>query len=586
MDNKKQGDTTPSLGSQCGYNCPLIEQDRRSHPRLYSPLCASICYPATPSPTIITDLSVSGCRLVTSAELPLQSTVHLAVELGEEKIPLECSVKWSKDIVGCRNKQYGLKFEQLPDQSSFDKLVHYVTHHLRRTQLGLRDGLALSQSTTPSYQGEKLWSQFRNLTLPAIERLRAFGEISRLINKSHDLNGVLEDLLEVVLKIVPAERGMVILNRGGFPELKVIQGNGPDNEITPTPYSRSILKKVLSTGSPVLSLDVEDDPTLPPDSSLRLKGTKSVLCVPIASSREIIGAIYLDCHVCHNCMNQNDVAFVQILADLACPALERARYLNLLIQSEKMAAVGTLIAGVAHELNSPLTCILNIADLLDDSQQELAEMLRDQGQRCHDMVTRLLQLSRSEEVTLEAINAEEVITTTLSLLRPELTRRGIHITTRIDSTVPKILANRNSLIQVLLNLLTNAIYAVSQAHRSSQTDRSEIKTKTSPPPQTTSGSRQLKPQIEIAVDSGCNSAIIKVMDNGPGIPEDKLLQIFDPFFTTKPRGVGTGLGLALTRTIVSNFGGTIEAHNRPEGGACFIICLPACPTTESDLSGA
>lgn len=233
---------------------------------------------------------------------------------------------------------------------------------------------------------------------------------------------------------------------------------------------------------------------------------------------------------------------------------------NQLIQREKLSAVGEFVAGVAHELNNPLTSLIGFAELMQhagvtEKQQTHLNYIVKSSQRCHKIVQSLLSFARQHAPERKLVNAGELLDTVLELLAYEMRTSNIEILTRYDSTLPPINGDPHQLQQVVLNILNNARQAI-QAH-------------------------QPQGQIRIVTERGPNCIRILISDNGPGIKPENLARIFDPFFTTKPVGKGTGLGLSLCYGIIKEHGGSINVTSEPGSGATFTIELPAAEPAET-----
>ena len=227
-----------------------------------------------------------------------------------------------------------------------------------------------------------------------------------------------------------------------------------------------------------------------------------------------------------------------------------------LIQSEKLAAVGQLVSGVAHELNNPLTSIAGLSEVLLE-QKELGtkdrghlRVIHEQAERAGRIVRNLLTFARQGPAERARVDLNDVIQRTVLLMRYDLTLRDIAIEKSLGQEIPAVLGDRHALQQVMLNLLTNAAHAVSQ----------------NPP--------ERRRVIRVAT-SFDDRVRVRVADSGPGIADDVVPHLFTPFFTTKEPGHGTGLGLSISYSIIESHGGHITVERPSEGGAVFVIDLPA-----------
>ncbi len=230
-----------------------------------------------------------------------------------------------------------------------------------------------------------------------------------------------------------------------------------------------------------------------------------------------------------------------------------------LVQSEKLAAVGQLVSGVAHELNNPLTSIAGLSEFLLE-QKELGkkdrghlQVIQEQAERAGRIVRNLLTFARKGTGERALVDLNDVIRRTLSLTAYDLKLKDITVTRELSGALPEVLGDRHGLQQVVLNLVTNAAQAVAENPRE-------------------------RPR-EITVSTWFDSQVhLRVADSGPGIPEHVLQNVFTPFFTTKEPGQGTGLGLSITYSIVESHGGHLTIEPPPaSGGAAFRVDLPPAP---------
>jgi two-component system NtrC family sensor kinase len=233
-----------------------------------------------------------------------------------------------------------------------------------------------------------------------------------------------------------------------------------------------------------------------------------------------------------------------------------------LIQNDKMASIGQLVSGVAHELNNPLTSIAGLTELLLERAPEPSlphehlRVIHDQAERAGRIVRNLLTFARKGVAEKGAVDLNDVASRTSLLIMYELQLHGIELEPDFGAEPVVVLGDRYELQQVLLNLVNNAVHAVSQLE----------------------AGRPRRIRLETRLQGG--TAILRVCDSGPGVPPHLVSYLFTPFFTTKAPGEGTGLGLSLSYGLVKAHGGELVYEVPPEGGAEFRISLPAYRTSD------
>ena len=234
-----------------------------------------------------------------------------------------------------------------------------------------------------------------------------------------------------------------------------------------------------------------------------------------------------------------------------------------LIQSAKMAAVGQLAGGIAHEVKNPLGVILQAANCLEryvgsdmQKQSEVLNMIKNAVKRADKIVHGLLDFSRVSPLELKPCDINEVFKSSLVLVEKQLVVHNVKINEDFAEALPPAIIDKNQITQVFINIILNASQAMSEG-----------------------GELFLKTYLNKTPEEGI---VCEVEDTGPGITEENLSRIFDPFFTTKPPGKGTGLGLSITNSIVLRHKGSIDVKSETGKGTKFIITLPARKRGEKD----
>jgi CheY-like chemotaxis protein len=216
--------------------------------------------------------------------------------------------------------------------------------------------------------------------------------------------------------------------------------------------------------------------------------------------------------------------------------------------------MGQMLAGVAHELNNPLTAILGVTELLrdrqgtDDPTKRQLDLTHRQARRAARIVQNLLEFSRPASPQKKPLDVNGLIERTLQLHEHSLRRNNIEVDFHPQAGLPGVIGDANQLIQVFLNLVTNAEQAIREVRETGR--------------------------IQIRFAPTANRIVVTVQDDGVGIRPEALPRIFDPFYTTKRPGGGTGLGLSICMSIIREHGGNIEAESLPAGGSAFTVYLP------------
>lgn len=259
--------------------------------------------------------------------------------------------------------------------------------------------------------------------------------------------------------------------------------------------------------------------------------------------------------------NRLFTAHIRDLQPAKAAQFEIERQRDALYQKEKLAALGSLLSGVAHELNNPLSIVLGQAMMLrekvkllpaGDDLYDRAQKIEMAANRCARIVRTFLAMARQRKAERAYVSISKVVSDAIELLSYSLRTGGVSVATELAPDLPETHADADLLHQVLVNLIVNARQALEEK-----------------------GGDNRRVIVRAFLEPATNTIVLEVADNGPGIPATIRNRIFDPFFTTKPQDHGTGIGLAVSRGLVEAHGGTLElAPAQPALGATFVVRLP------------
>lgn len=398
--------------------------------------------------------------------------------------------------------------------------------------------------------------------------LNALNAMAVVAAQSFDLDEILNLTLRQVVTLFGAESGSMYLSDADSPTFRRRAAWGPRSrdkvraaEIT---FDEGFGDLIVRSRTEVIT--PEYMPHLPPKVAEFLKSDedRSWIWVLFWGKDAPVGIMGLCSYLGYEYSSNDENLLVAISRQLAttiekvrlyeetCRAYEDLRKTQeQLLQSEKMSAVGQLIAGVAHELNNPLTAILGYAELLEteglnERAKDYVGKLFKQAQRTHRVVQNLLSFARQRKPEREEVDIRRVLDETLALRDYDLKINNITVEREAPPEPIMVVADPHQIEQVFLNIINNAVDAILETGRTG------------------------KVKIRVLVQNGQVST--QFADDGPGLKDPK--RIFDPFYTTKSIGKGTGLGLSICYGIVKEHGGDITAFNAPEGGAVIEVKLP------------
>lgn len=399
-------------------------------------------------------------------------------------------------------------------------------------------------------------------------RAEALRKASLVLGSTLDVNQVLEQLLVQIGRIVPYDSANVMWIEEGVARVTHWRsneqaGNGRLLTTLRLPVAQTPnLAQMFTTRRPHIVPDTQADPHWI-RNELKYE-VRSWAGAPIVVQDRVV-AFFSVYSGMAGYYNFEHASFLAAFAAHAGMAIENAQlYEDLqkrmeelkhtqaqLIQSAKMAAVGELAAGVAHELGTPLTAVLGFAEALvrragpDESAQKELQIITSEALRARAIVRNLLNFSRQTEFRRQKANVNRTMQETLALVRQQLKSRGLIIEEQYAAHLPLLWMDTRRMKQVFLNLITNASQAM--ARGGTLTVRSE---------------------------RVGDHVVMYVIDTGVGIPPEYLERIFEPFFTTKPEGQGTGLGLSVSLGIVQDHDGRIEVESQVGQGSTFAVWLP------------
>ncbi len=453
---------------------------------------------------------------------------------------------------------------------------------------------------------------------------------SQAISSEIKLTQLLGKLMRIAVENVGAQRGLLVLRRGEdfFVEVES-SSDAPQQESIPLVESTRLCQPVaayaLRSGEPVLLDDASTHGAFKREPYIVQHRVRSLLCAPIVHQGRVTGLFYLENNQTAGAFTESRLGVLRLLSGQTVISIENARLYERLeeysrtlehrvaertaalnsanaelrqaldsvkamqdriILQEKLASLGALTAGIAHEIKNPLNFVNNFASLAQSTAEELKDMLQAQplpaqvredvnaqltdlalfaqkvyehSERANQIVNAMLKHSRDSSGTRQETDLNQLVREALEITQPSLrdVRGGpeIQVETVLETGLPLVSAVSEEISRVLVNLLTNAFYAARQQAAMA------------------SGSHQ--PRVVVTTQALERRVEIRVWDNGAGIPADVLNRVFTPFFTTKPPGEGTGLGLSISHDIVvKGHGGELRVQTEEGRYTEFILSLP------------
>ncbi len=398
-----------------------------------------------------------------------------------------------------------------------------------------------------------------------LANLSVMYETIQAVSHILDVQQLLDRIMELIFQSIDADRGCIMLRNvdSGELEPRAVRWRqaGRKDKIA---VSRTVVDHVLQDKTGVLVSDARQDERFNAGLSIVRFGIREVICVPMKGRHETLGVLYLDTQSTPRELveaqsptgkfSEEHLALAIAIAHQAALAVEETRYHHALVHAERLAAVGQTIAAVSHHIKNILQGLRSGTDILrmgmidkDDTllQQGWKIVEKNQG-KIYDLVMDMLSYSKEREPAIEIADVNEIVKDVVELLAGRAQEKGIHLETSFDS-LPAAQVDPEGIHRAVLNIVGNAFDAVEECDN----------------PQVAVGTK---------LDSDGEWLLIVVLDNGNGIPPEKLNDIFRPFVSTKG-AKGTGLGLAVSRKILREHGGDILVQSQP-GKTKFTLRLP------------
>jgi signal transduction histidine kinase/CheY-like chemotaxis protein len=392
-----------------------------------------------------------------------------------------------------------------------------------------------------------------------VSLLPAIRDILRAIRQRKRVDEVVEMILESSCALANAVHGSFVTVDPLSQKLSITNTFGadwtPEKQLCQLRVGQGLTGKVAATGLPYLCNDVTADPEYFP----LFDYVRSELIVPVFVDDRVWGLINMD-GLTTNAFDDETLSLLTVFAELAAFAItlrleltEQEKLQKKLMQSEKLASLGEAIAGIAHEINNPLTSVLGHASLLTfkrggASDDASIQAIMNESMRAADLVKSLLEFTRKETGKLEVVNFNDLIRQVVGIKKFQLKVHKVEMQVFFEEDPMYVHVCPQQIQQVLMNLLSNAEQSISRECNDGL--------------------------IRIQSSRNLQSVLLRVEDNGKGIPADAQKFIFDPFFTTKAPGDGTGLGLSIAYSIMETHGGAISLASSSSVGSTFMLELP------------
>jgi predicted ATPase/serine/threonine protein kinase/signal transduction histidine kinase len=437
--------------------------------------------------------------------------------------------------------------------------------------------------------------------------LRTVMKVSQAVSGEIVLERLVQTLMVIAVEHAGAERGLLILLHGKEHRIAAEARTGRDEVqvqlrhelVTPSELPDSLLRHVIGTQESVILDDASVSNRFSEDEYFRRQRPRSILCLALVKQAKPIGVLYLENNLAPGVFTTKGLAMLELLTSQAAVSLDHARLYADLVQENKdrrkaeeslreaqnqlahvsrVTTMGAMTASIAHEVNQPLAGILTNASAglrwlagespsVDEARESIRRIIRD-GSRAIDVINRMRALFKKAPAAKQPVDINELIQEVLSITQREILKNRVSVQTQLASDLPVAMGDRIQLQQVILNLVLNAIEAMSgvddglrELHLSSQTV-TEIPHEP--------GKEMI--ESDAFAEPASASILIAVRDSGPGLDPTASKQVFETFYTTKSQGMG--MGLAISRSIIETHQGRLWVMANPPRGAIFQFTLP------------
>jgi C4-dicarboxylate-specific signal transduction histidine kinase len=404
-------------------------------------------------------------------------------------------------------------------------------------------------------------------------------EVSQALSHEVVPERLIATVMRAVIAHAGAERGLLLLAHGDGYRIEAEAATGRDQlnvlvkqaAVTAEDLPKSVLDEVLRTKASVLLHDASSDFHARQDHYMRKHQVRSVLCTPLLREARIIGVLYLENNLSSHAFTPDRIAAVKVIGAQAALCLQNSRLCaelqerdTALAHAHRLDTLGQLLASIAHEVKQPIgAAVMNAQGALRclDVNPPQSESVRcaitrvvNLGNRAAQIIDRIQALLKKSPPTRDWLDINEAIREVLTLLHGEVVKNNVTVRMRLAQPLPRVLGDRVQLQQVVINLIINAIEAMSR------------------------GATGLR-ELHIGTLQTDTHILVTLRDSGPGLAPGSQERIFEAFYTTKPAGFG--IGLSICRSTIAAHGGQLWARPGESGGAVFEFTLPLVVTSTS-----